>query len=252
MQKIITLNMEGNKHYKSIIPFLEAEQADILCHQEAPEEFQEVLRNMGYHTSFAPMLKTTINNEELTIGLILATKSPHESRTVYYHQPTPATVTLDQDDPEHTLSIPYLMADILTSDGTYTVATTHLIDTVNGKEDELQTRIFENMCRLLEKAPPHIICGDFNMPRGHNALYPLMIQNYKDTVPTHYPSSLDRNIHRLGTVDIPEKIFDNYMVDYIFTQSGYAATDVRLQFGVSDHAAVIGHISISPTPPSHS
>ena len=81
------------------------------------------------------------------------------------------------------------------------------------------------------------------MPRGHNKLYEVITQKYTDTIPRHYRSSLDRNLHRLGKkTDLNQPIFDAYMVDYIFTQPPFEASDIHLEFGVSDHAAVIGNI----------
>lgn len=43
---------------------------------------------------------------------------------------------------------------------------------------------------------------------------------------------------------IDQPIFEEYMVDYIFTQSPYWADNVKLKFGVSDHAAVIAEINV--------
>jgi endonuclease/exonuclease/phosphatase family metal-dependent hydrolase len=65
---------------------------------------------------------------------------------------------------------------------------------------------------------------------------------YQDEIPKHYQSSLDRNLHRLGKVKLDQPIFDKFMVDYIFAKPEYEVTGERLEFGVSDHAAVVAHI----------
>lgn len=252
MLKLISVNIETNKHYATVVPFLEKEQADVVCLQEAPETFSATLQGLGYHTAFEPMCLKDISEGVVAMGILIASKTPFRSYSVYYHEPVKETVLYNSEHTEDFLRIPYLVAEVQYENDTYNILTTHLIDTKAGKEDEVQIRIFENLLKQLVQEVDHVICGDFNMPRGYNALYPLMTQTYQDTIPPQYKSSLDRNLHRLGNVDIPEKIFDEYMVDYIFTKGSYIAEDVRLEFGISDHAAVIGYIKKVPTPLSHS
>jgi hypothetical protein len=85
-----------------------------------------------------------------------------------------------------------------------------------------------------------------NMPRGYNANYEHFIKRYIDTIPKQYMSSLDRNLHRLGSdPDLKSPMFESYMVDYIFSQPPYIVEDVLLHFGVSDHAGVTAIIKKS-------
>jgi hypothetical protein len=62
-------------------------------------------------------------------------------------------------------------------------------------------------------------------------------------VPAHYRSSLDNNLHRLAEKPELAHLFTDYMVDYLLVQPPYHAHDVRLEFGVSDHAAIIATLS---------
>lgn len=240
MPKIISLNIETNKHYVTVLPFLDHEAPDILCLQEAPESFATELHKRGYQTCYAPMIIKKIKNEELSIGILIASKHPFDYQKNYYLKSESEVTLHNPINPEKTLALPYLMADVKTNEGYFKIATTHMIVTNDGKENVIQTQMTKELLALITKEDSHVLCGDFNIPRGHNALYNEMTKHYTDTIPLHFKSSLDRNLHRLGnstTLNAP--IFDEYMVDYIFTQPPYIASEVRLQFGVSDHAAVI-------------
>ena len=87
------------------------------------------------------------------------------------------------------------------------------------------------------------MCGDFNIPRHYNPLYDELTKYYVDNIPLSYISSLDPTLHYAGSHPDKKMLFDSYMVDYIFTQTPYTATDVRLEFSISDHAGVVAHIS---------
>ena len=241
MLKLISVNIETNKHYKTILPFLDKENADVICLQEVPELFAQELQTRGYHTAYAPMLLKDIDGINMSVGVMIASKYPFTHKAIYYHQNEASLKIYTRE--EETRAVPYLFADIAVLGVTYCIATTHMVDTENGKEDDFQILLTEKMLTLLTQEHKHTICGDFNMPRGYNRLYEKMTTQYQDSIPFHYQSSLDRNIHRLGQVKIDEPIFDKYMVDYIFTQAPYQASDVRLQFGVSDHAAVIATLT---------
>jgi endonuclease/exonuclease/phosphatase family metal-dependent hydrolase len=251
MLKLISLNIEMDLHYATVVPFLTKEMADVVCLQEAPETFAETLTKLGYHTSFAPMCKKQRPDQEITVGLLIASKVPQTYFSVYYHQHSDVTVLYDGNRPEQTLRLPYLVTQIMHEGINYRIVTAHLIDTKDGHEDEIQQNICRSLLTHLTKEPEHLLCGDFNMPRGYNTLYQEVTELYKDSVPAKYKSSLDRDLHRMGKVDIPEKIFDEYMVDYIFTKDDYQAHDVHLVFGISDHAAIVANIERT-TPPSHS
>ena len=107
-----------------------------------------------------------------------------------------------------------------------------------------QTNSVEKLIALLSNRPAHILCGDFNIPRGYNSNYELITKHYTDTIPSTFTSSLDRTLHRDGSkTNLHTPIFDVYMVDYIFTKEPYQVSDVQLQFGISDHAGVIATIS---------
>jgi endonuclease/exonuclease/phosphatase family metal-dependent hydrolase len=239
MLKLISLNIETNKHYDLVVPFLTTEMADVVCLQESPREMLDILARIGYNAAFLPMFKKNLADTVHDIGVILAARTPFLSRAHYYYQPTKNVVLYDEAANEKTESLGYLIADINIEGSNFCIATTHFWDSGNGHEDTMQIRLMKKLLAALQNEPSHIICGDFNVPREHNELYPELCQVYSDNIPHQYKSSLDRNLHRLGHAALNEPIFDSFMVDHLLTKSPYRATDVRLQFGVSDHAAIV-------------
>ena len=81
-----------------------------------------------------------------------------------------------------------------------------------------------------------------NIPRHHNFLYEKFLEQYKDNIPAEYKSSLDKSMHLFGNDSEKNVLFTDYMVDYIFSQAPYRVQNVRLEFGISDHAAVIADV----------
>jgi endonuclease/exonuclease/phosphatase family metal-dependent hydrolase len=242
MQKLITVNIETNKHYPRIIPFLNKENPDFLCMQEVPKSFAKELHNIGYYTTFAPRHNTILNETQEGLGVLFASKTTHQSKVVYYHGSETEARALTVPTSKE-MSFPYIIASINTEHGNYTIATTHLAVTKDGRVDEFQSMLMDNLLQQLSTEASHCICGDFNMPRGFNTLYAKVIERYTDNIPPHYTSSLDKNLHRLGNQTLDEPIFEKYMVDYIFSQAPYQVSDVQLHFGVSDHAAVSAYIT---------
>jgi endonuclease/exonuclease/phosphatase family metal-dependent hydrolase len=246
--KLISLNMEGNSHLDRVQSFITNQQPDIICLQEAPEDFQTYLHTLGYQTTFAPMVIREHPTDNYAEGVMFASLTAHTSTTTYYHKSVD-TVTVPVYRDVTTCANVIIVGTCIIDDQTFTVGTTHVMVTIDGLPDDLQRTGIANLMNILSKHPPHLLCGDFNMPRGINDLYEVFTDQYTDTIPNTYTSSLDQNLHRLGhiadTLNAP--IFDTYMVDYVFTQPPYTASDVCLEFGISDHAAVVAHLSTSDT-----
>ncbi len=241
MAKLISLNVEGRKHHELIIPFLNKERADIICLQEASKELEQLLIERDYHTTFSQMLINSDSNDDFAQGILIASKSSLASKITTYHKDD-VRISPEQ---KNSRTFSYILIETNINGETFNIATTHLMDTADGREDDFQIAGVKELLNHLDKERPHIICGDFNMPRGYNSLYGKFTSRYKDTVPVDYSSSLDKNIHKLGQVKLDQPIFEKYMVDYIFTQSPYRAENVHLVFGISDHAAVIADIYVN-------
>jgi endonuclease/exonuclease/phosphatase family metal-dependent hydrolase len=132
----------------------------------------------------------------------------------------------------------------IVNDAEYLVYTTHFTWTEDG-ETPSQEQI-ESMNALLthtQTLEPHLLCGDFNIPRNINYLYKNLVGEYVDNIPAQYVSSLDKDLHRLKDNMEKKRVLDTFMVDYVFSQHPYKVSDVRLEFDLSDHAAVVGTVT---------
>jgi exonuclease III len=237
--KLIALNIEGNRHYDRVLPFLQKENPDVIALMEVAEYMCDWLQEHGYHTTFTPMTIRTQNSETFTEGILLASKLPHTSKSHYYRRASTELCAFNARDKEHTCSHAVLYAQV----GAYNIATTHFTWNPRGEiADDLQKKEMKLLLDFTTTLPPHVLCGDMNIPRNHNDLYNTLCEYYIDQVPKEYQSSLDRTLHRLGNKPELTKLFDSFMVDYVFTQPPYTAHDVRLVFGLSDHAAVVAHL----------
>jgi exonuclease III len=246
--KLVSLNMEGTRHLERVVPFLEKEEPAVVTLTEAPEAFANTLTDLGYYTTFAPMLMRKTAAGTYTEGVLLASKQQHNARTTYYHRSAETVVVQVYSDTNNTTSNVVLFAEIQHENNTYRLATTQGMITPDGLPHDLQRSSTQKLLEALSYEPPHFLCGDLNIPRGYNDLYDSFTRGYTDMIPTTYGSSLDKTLHRLGSVPTAElnaPIFDVYMVDYIFTQPPYTAGNVQFKFGISDHAAVIANMSIT-------
>jgi endonuclease/exonuclease/phosphatase family metal-dependent hydrolase len=244
MLKLISVNMQGEKHFSRITNLIKTENPDVICLQECPESFQDNLHTRDYRTDFLPMMHKIQNDVEYIEGLVFASKLPCATVHKYYYQPDYLLPTQPVPTPKHLMHHGYILATLEHNEDLYHIATTHVMVTPDGLPTEHQTQGIKKLLSLLHTEKPHIICGDFNMPRGYNPLYGEFTKNYTDTIPKEYLSSLDRTLHRLGKSDtLNAPIFDIYMVDYLFSKPEYQVTDIRLQFDISDHAAIVASIS---------
>lgn len=241
--KLISLNIEGDKHLDRVFSFLEEENADIICLVEALENTQDWLRDHDYFCSFATMCLKNKNGTTMPEGVIVATKLSHESEIIPYHLPHSEIVLFDTENKRETIRHLVLYFEV----NNFRIGATHFTwNPVGEIADEYQKIDMTNMLSALNNKPSHILCGDFNIPRYHNELYEKLTERYTDNIPEEYNSSLDKNLHRLGSDPEMKKLFDDFVVDYLFTQEPYFASDTKLVFGISDHAAVVSNLEYMP------
>lgn len=242
--KLITLNIERNKHFDTVMPFIVAEMPDVLCLQEIFESDVYRFEALNYTCAFLPMTKVLLNEETHVLGTALCSHSPiSEVHSTYFLDFKNGLQIHDTRDIINTVRYGVIGGTINVNNDLYHIITMHFTWTPHGADPSTeQSESLEKLLTYTKNLPPHIICGDFNIPRTESYLYEKIAKHYTDQIPLEYRSSLDRNKHLVGAN--PEKafMFDSYMVDYIFTQPPYVAKDVRLIFGVSDHAAAVATI----------
>jgi exonuclease III len=244
--KLLSINIEGSKHLDAVLHFIEEEQADVVCLQEVQQHTLHLFAECGYETNFLPLTQRAIENKVAIEGVAICSRFPLKNTGHYIYHGDQTTVPVFDD--AHIIKAyrnAILHGEVMHNGNTYTIATTHFTWNPDGSiASEEQIESMRKLRAYTETLPAHIICGDFNIPRNYNSLYSELLKSYKDEIPLKYTSSLDKVIHRHGGDADKEILFSSFMVDYIFTQAPYIARDVRLVFGLSDHAGVVGNIEV--------
>ena len=240
--KLVSLNVEGVVHVQRVLAFITRERPDVLCLQEAGTPYQALLQAEGYQVTFVPRCIRTHEGEEFTDGLLFASLHPATVTPYNFYLPHEGVLQEHFDDVLERNNTPgqILLGEVHLDGQTYHVGTTHFTWTKNGDIPGIaQESDMQEFLLLVSQFPPHVMCGDFNIPRASNRLYANLLTRYQDEIPATIKSSLDAEHHRLK--DIPEKVhlLERYMVDYIFSQPGYTVRDVRQVFGLSDHSALV-------------
>ncbi len=243
--KLISVNIEWSKHLERVLPFLEKEQPDILCLQELHERDMSRFETLlGARSFYAPM--TRLPNEDSPTGIAILSRSPMKEQTVeFYRGPLPAIVDFDETSPDTkyaTEQAMFLRADIedATDGSTYRVGTTHFTWTPDGQPDNHQRQDLQKLLPIIESAGEIVFAGDFNAPRG-GEIFTALAAKWTDNIPPLYETSIDINLHRAGKAKPHE--LKNLMVDGLFTTPAYFASEVKLFSGVSDHMAIVAHIT---------
>lgn len=251
MLKLITLNVETNKHWKRIIPFLRDEQADVICLQELYLEDIERLEQIGYQLAgFQPIQfhASAINPSQVgfTEGTALFSTLPfREADMEYYHvgaDPLPLYNNASAEGMNASQKLGLVWATFEKNDQSYTIATTQFTWTPDGFSSPLQEKNIKPMMQLVHQHPKLILCGDFNIPRPQNALYAKLTERLIDAIPPHITCSLDMMLHRAAKHLSKDPSIAYLMVDYILHTDGYRVYGVRQVSKVSDHCAMIAQV----------
>ena len=248
--KILTLNIERDKHLEVVNSFIERESPDVFCVQEIFERDFNVLKNkFGFQGLFIPMCKI-IDSEKLTqiIGVALLSKLPIENgNKVYYHKPSEEiNFYTNRTLEEKYASIHHgIIWGNINKDGTeFTIGTTHFTWTPNGMPDKYQEEDLKNLFKILDNIPDLVLCGDFNIPRKYNYLYNKLVNRFKDNIPDEIKTTLTMSKHKSRINPVEAERVGTYVVDYIFSTPKYTVNNVKCEYEISDHAAIIGVVSI--------
>ncbi|NQU98701.1 endonuclease/exonuclease/phosphatase family protein [Candidatus Woesearchaeota archaeon] len=234
--KLITLNIEKNRHLHTVIPFLKKEKPDVLCLQEVYDcDFEKYKEVSGLDGVFIPMFKgitkpTKNTDPNVVQGNALLTNFPNNGIKV-------TTYFGDENVPRFTTiaNIPRKLSytTIEVNGEKYTIGTTHFTWTPDGEADDPQRRTFKELMKVLKRFDELILCGDFNAPRGKE-IFKKFEERFKDNIPLDVDTTLDLKLHKKAPLV--------YVVDNIFTTPAYKVSNVRVVDGVSDHKAVIGEV----------
>ena len=238
--KILTLNIEGDKHIPAIASLLRKEQPNIICFQEIFEQdFYQFQKTYQMHGLF----QSTINVNQGGIpgyhargnmGVAILSKFSGPLGGEYFFKRKSKSIPLYKGSPNsgHRMllwqTIGFLGKQI-------TISTTHFTWSAGGKTTALQRQQLSSLFRLLDKVKPNILCGDFNAPRG-GEIYSALSKRYVDNIPLDIKSTIDPDLHYShGKVAL--------VVDGFFSTPGIIVKNIKLLGGVSDHLAIVGIVA---------
>ncbi len=246
--KLVSINIEGNRHLDRVIPFIDHEQPDVLCMQEVLHNDRAVFEALGYRSHFLPITRERAMSMPGELGVALFTKiqstSVSHMREHYFSNRNESVSHYNDHDVDGSVSPGIIFATVTHEDNEFTVGTTHFTWAPDGSvPSQKQEEDLASLLSLTETLPPHLMCGDFNLPRHHNPLYDTLVEHYSNAVPETYSASMDKALHQSKDKPGAQIIFTSYMVDHLLLQPPYNAQDVRLQFELSDHAAIVATIT---------
>ena len=248
--KLITLNIESNKHWDNIMPFLRRENPDVLCIQEIFEiDTKKLAEQFGYEFLFIPITKVPHETDQngLPWGPALFSKLALKNKnSAYYYKAAPELQTIrvaNEQEKRETINTALVWATLEKNGEEFTIASNHFTWTKDGKSNKNQEKDMEELFKILDQIPELVLCGDFNIPRGHNDLYKVLAERFKDNIPDDIQTTLDINKHRVGKDPVEGPRIAQYVVDYIFSTPQYNISNVRCKYGLSDHCAIIADLS---------
>jgi endonuclease/exonuclease/phosphatase family metal-dependent hydrolase len=246
--KVVTLNMEADKHLGPVLRKLKILQPHVICLQEIFEkDLEEVSRTLDMNYYFAKNLnrqsRVIKDQNYYSEGIAIFSRLEFKKTLFgYYH-----SGNLVSDLPFDTTSIETMritesraVIGITVYDKKreeYMIANTHFTWTPDGKVNEYQEQDLKSLMEFIGKFPHYILCGDFNIPRGKNPLYGHM-RDYGliDHIPQHVISSIDCRLHKKAHADPHVRnVLSETMVDYIFSTKDYKTSKFSVHTGMSDH-----------------
>lgn len=237
--KMVSLNIEGNRHLKACLPFLVAQGADVVCLQEVfGVDILEIAGMLGMEYHFVPTMHISASNKyniptRGDWGVALLTKVPH---TPFEHHFYKGAGTVPDFVEPNSGDRVIVITQVRKGQEKYHVATTHFTWSGNGEVTSEQLQDFGSFAEVVKKLPPHVMCGDFNSPRG-GEMFSRFLELYKDALPATVSTTIDGSLHYAGNLEL--------VVDTFFYQAPLQAKVTLVSEGVSDHKALTAEITLA-------
>jgi len=236
----VSLNIEKDKHFDTVIPFLEQKRAGVVCIQELLEEDIPRIEAVCGSGLFVPMARFEMSRGTLASGIGIFSHLPLIDAFSKQYAGFEGDLPLFNKDNQETTEQFFAVVASVEKDGSiFRIATTHFPWTPNGESSDFQRVALKGLFGVLSDESELVLCGDFNAPRG-GEIFSALAAQYTDNIPLQYVTSLDPNLHRAGKECLYEIEF--LMVDGLFSTPQYNVSEVALHRGISDHCAVTATI----------
>ena len=230
--KLVSVNIEWQKHLDTVGAFLAREAADVVALMEVVETDVPTLAGERYpYMTFMPNCRV---GEQIS-GVAVLSRYPISTIAKLYCGRGSETDIPIRGTGTHAPVV--LLADVATPEGVYRIGAVHFTWTPDGQPTPEQERDVATLLAYLPQYQPLILAGDFNIPRKVNRLYDTLHAHLIDNIPEDVVNSIDPDLHYANK---EERGKLSLMVDYVWTTPEYTARGVRLVNGVSDHCAVVG------------
>lgn len=231
--KIISLNIERDRHFDRFIPFLEEHQPDIVLLQEVfAKDIAFLELKIKMKGSFVA-LNTFRGIENSKFGLLNLSTLDSKSYSIYYRGDGLDLPAIGPGEAAN-MARAILVTEFTKNNQQYCVINTHFTWTPDGCPSDKQYEDIDVMMDNLLEIPEFILMGDFNAPRG-TPIFDRIASKYKDNIPPHVTTTIDKDFHKAGDL--------NLVVDGLFTTSKFCVNSVEVISGLSDHCAVLAVVS---------
>lgn len=226
--KFLQLNIETNKHFDKIIPFLEKENFDVLLLEEVFENDAKMLaERFGMH---------------LCLGKYLFRKGDRKViLSKYPFSKTEDIFIWGKDSRYHfpTEDFSLLKAQIIYDGKQYNLCNTHLPVSYPGNIIvDYQKDCYHILKEILIEEKNVLFTGDLNAPRG-TYIFDDIATYMTDNIPKEIDSTIDPGLHRNRDLNI------RYVVDAVFSAGNHVVRDVLVHEGLSDHKGISGFLEIN-------
>lgn len=232
--RILSLNIEGDKHLPQVIKLVKQEKPDVVCLQEVFEEdFKVFLDEFDMRGLFTPMVFIDTAGQpgfkkRGVFGVAMMSKLTGKFGGGYYFKRRGQKLPVYGGRP-NAANRALVWQKI---DEGPTVAATHFTWSKNGRTTQKQRSELKMLIKLLvDRVKPDVLCGDFNAPRGQE-IWSAISKRLVDNISPEAKTTLDSNLHYSHGVKL--------VVDGFFTKPNGKLTvkALRLINGVSDHLAI--------------
>lgn len=236
MLKLLSVNIERDRHTDKILNLISKTSPDVVCLQEVCDfDLERFAEKIGEFFYFSPMIKHVEKDRNYNSGIAIFSKYQFENVYEDYYYKNKEDLYVcgiggHQDTPMVLLSV-----NIEKDGEVFNILNTHFIKSnlEGGYPDEFQLLQVESLLSALNKHEEVIVCGDLNAPRGM-PIFSKISEKYTDNIDQKYTRSLDSELHRRPDLEL--------MVDGLFTSKHYLAKNMYFETGVSDHYAIVADI----------
>jgi exonuclease III len=162
--KLLTLNIEEDKHFDLILPYLQAEKFDVICLQEIFEKDVTVLAEAAQAKAlFSPL--SHLNGHIWGVAMLIRQELPIHNTIQKLYKGNPEELPTFTHDNPNIVNRGIISTQIEKNNLQYRVTTTHFTWADGGGTNPDQTRDFASLENLLDEVGETILCGDFDAPR---------------------------------------------------------------------------------------